>query len=85
MSKIRCPGCGDHLHRSHARGLDEKLVRLITPYRTYRCHTCGWRGWVSSSRPLFRLALGHSFFRTLVGFILALALTLAFIYLAKVT
>ena len=42
-----CPKCGDpSLHRSHARGLKEKLRKMFTNQRPYRCHKCAWRGWV---------------------------------------
>lgn len=42
-----CPRCGKmNLHRSHSRTFGEKLRKLTTLRRPYRCHSCGWRGWV---------------------------------------
>lgn len=42
-----CPRCGKmNLHRSHSRDLGEKLRKFTTLRRPYRCHSCGWRGWV---------------------------------------
>lgn len=42
-----CPRCGVmNLHRSHSRNLGEKLRKFTTLRRPYRCHSCGWRGWV---------------------------------------
>lgn len=41
-----CPQCGEHTHRSHTRGFGEKLVKTLTSHKTYRCHDCGWRGWL---------------------------------------
>ena len=46
MSNKLCPACGESIHRSHTRGLKERLVKSLSSYRTYRCHDCGWRGWL---------------------------------------
>lgn len=43
-----CPKCGEHaLYRSHSRGVSETLRKKMTNRRPYRCHRCGWRGWLS--------------------------------------
>ena len=42
-----CPSCHGHdVHRSNARNLSEKFRRAQTPKRLFRCHGCGWRGWL---------------------------------------
>ena len=43
-----CPKCGEHaLYRSRSRGVSETLRKKMTNRRPYRCHRCGWRGWLS--------------------------------------
>jgi hypothetical protein len=49
-----CPQCGALTHRSHTRGFGEKLVKALTSHKTYRCHECGWRGWLRASDPAKR-------------------------------
>jgi hypothetical protein len=39
-----CPNCGEVAHRSHSRHFGESFVKSVTPYNTYRCRECGWRG-----------------------------------------
>lgn len=42
-----CPSCASRtLHRSKTRGLYERLRKVHTHRRTFRCHSCGWRGWL---------------------------------------
>lgn len=43
-----CPNCGkaEKVHRSHSRGLFEKVFKTVTLYKVYRCHDCNWRGWL---------------------------------------
>jgi predicted RNA-binding Zn-ribbon protein involved in translation (DUF1610 family) len=42
-----CPTCNEYnLFRSRSRDLAEFLRKKFTNKRPYRCHTCGWRGWV---------------------------------------
>jgi hypothetical protein len=43
-----CPNCGkpEKVHRSHTRGLMEKIFKTATPYKVFRCHGCNWRGWL---------------------------------------
>lgn len=43
-----CPKCSDpSLYRSRSRGAAEFLRKKFTNRRPYRCHRCGWRGWLS--------------------------------------
>src|SRR4030095_9840668 len=43
----RCPSCNCvHIHRSKARNVFERVKKLRTDKRLYRCEECGWRGWV---------------------------------------
>ena len=48
---FECPRCGEAVHRSHSHGFGEKLVKAATRYRLYRCHECGWRGWLAKETP----------------------------------
>jgi uncharacterized protein with PIN domain len=44
----RCPGCGEaSLFRSRSRGFNESVKKRFTNKRLYRCHRCGWRGWLN--------------------------------------
>ena len=48
MSKI-CPKCGaDKVHRSRSQGLAEPFRKSLTAKRLFRCHKCGWRGWLET-------------------------------------
>jgi FlaA1/EpsC-like NDP-sugar epimerase len=49
-----CPSCHDgRLCRSRARTLRERLWKVSTTERLFRCNDCGWRGWLEP------LQLGH--------------------------
>lgn len=50
MSKHFCPNCGNHLHRSHSRGLSAKLIKGFLRLKLYRCHECNWRGWLAAEK-----------------------------------
>jgi UDP-GlcNAc:undecaprenyl-phosphate GlcNAc-1-phosphate transferase len=42
-----CGRCGGRsVHRSKARSAYERLRKLHTPRRLFRCNDCGWRGWL---------------------------------------
>lgn len=42
----RCPACQkSSAHRSKARWFGERLKKMFTSRRIYRCDSCGWRGW----------------------------------------
>jgi len=42
-----CPRCGQpKLHHSRARGAFERFRRHFTERVPFRCHGCGWRGWL---------------------------------------
>jgi FlaA1/EpsC-like NDP-sugar epimerase/predicted RNA-binding Zn-ribbon protein involved in translation (DUF1610 family) len=44
----KCPRCESvEIHRSHPRFWFYRLWRELTPRRPYRCHNCGWRGWLA--------------------------------------
>jgi len=52
MKRKSCPECGSaKLYRSHTKTLSEKARKEMTPKRPFRCHECGWRGWIETSRP----------------------------------
>lgn len=71
MSPMLCPQCGGHTHRSHTRGVNEKLVKALTSYKTYRCRECGWRGWLRTGDPSKRR---HAL-RTIISVLLTLLIT----------
>jgi hypothetical protein len=83
MSKPFCPECGCLLHRSHSRTSFEKLFKSVSSQRLYRCHECGWRGWLNSKvkpqpAPLKKRLL--PFFLTLLS---ALLISLLALYYAS--
>lgn len=45
-SLASCPSCNRSftLRRSRSRSMRETVIRTITPFKTYRCRECGWRG-----------------------------------------
>jgi predicted RNA-binding Zn-ribbon protein involved in translation (DUF1610 family) len=46
-TSLACPGCGEtSLHRSRVQSIKEAFRRRFTKKRPYRCHKCGWRGWL---------------------------------------
>lgn len=45
-----CPKCEDFaLRKSKSRSFKDKFIKRLTPYSVYRCHDCGWRGWISKN------------------------------------
>ena len=45
-----CPRCGQpKLHHSRARTAFERFRRRFTDRVPFRCHGCGWRGWLHDS------------------------------------
>lgn len=43
-----CPTCAsDTVYRSHIRSGLEQIRRKVSSTRPYRCHACGWRGWLT--------------------------------------
>lgn len=50
MSQQFCPKCGNSLHRSRSRSFLEKLLKGFSNLKPYRCHECGWRGWLATTR-----------------------------------
>lgn len=66
-----CPQCGGHTHRSHTRGFGEKLVKALTSHKTYRCHECGWRGWLRTGDSTKRR---HTL-RTIISVLVTLLIT----------
>ncbi len=53
---IPCPKCGGEAHRSHTRGVLERLTKAVTTYRAHRCLDCGWRGLLGAEKPIGRNA-----------------------------
>jgi len=74
LSSKLCPECGASTHRSHTRGLKEKLIRAFSSYKTYRCHECGWRGWFGKSNTN-TTARKHRL-RTIISLLITLLITL---------
>jgi predicted RNA-binding Zn-ribbon protein involved in translation (DUF1610 family) len=43
-----CPKCSEFaLYRSRARTIGEIFRKQLSRKRPYRCHRCGWRGWLT--------------------------------------
>ena len=82
-----CPKCGGPVHRSRTRGLTEKLVKLLTANRTYRCFECGWRGWLQATDiPQLREARRRRLVRTIISVLVTiLVTTLLALYLVRNT
>jgi hypothetical protein len=50
---MTCPQCrADGLHHSRPRSWIERLRRRVTDRVPFRCHSCGWRGWLADVVPL---------------------------------
>ncbi len=41
-----CPSCKTigKLHKSHSRGIIERIINHTYIWGLFRCHNCGWRG-----------------------------------------
>ncbi len=75
-STIPCPKCNEYaFHKSHTRNLYERLRKRLLRQQTYRCHSCGYRGWIRirvlKPRPTFRQLLIY-----LLVFMLAILVSL---------
>jgi hypothetical protein len=45
-----CPEChSDRIHRSRARNTWEAWRKRLTRSVPFRCHLCGWRGWMDAA------------------------------------
>lgn len=84
MVNVACPDCGGRIHRSHTRGLNEKLVKTFTPYRTFRCHECGWRGWLTKSDTLLKPETRRAIIQSVISLLATVILTFLVLYLANV-
>ena len=76
MASAPCPQCGHHIHRSRTRGFVEKLIRVATGYRVYRCHQCGWRGWILRKR----IRDARRLLQTSIALLLVLAIVILLAY-----
>jgi uncharacterized protein with PIN domain len=77
-----CPQCGLHVHRSRAKNIREKLIRLLTRYKAYRCHECGWRGWIADDASR-RFVDRKKQLRVIVGVLTTVMLALLVIYVIR--
>lgn len=49
-SPFGCPQCHSYaIYRSRLHGF-ERIKKYFTIERPYRCHDCGWRGWLENIR-----------------------------------
>ena len=49
---LTCPQCsGETLHHSRTRSWVERIRRRMTERVPFRCHGCGWRGWLTELTP----------------------------------
>lgn len=82
-----CPKCGGPVHRSRTRGLTEKLVKVLTANRTYRCFDCEWRGWLEATDiSQLREAKRRRLVRTIISILVTILVTaLIAVYLVRNT
>jgi predicted RNA-binding Zn-ribbon protein involved in translation (DUF1610 family) len=73
VSAMLCPHCGGTTHRSHTRGIKEKLFKSLTSHKTYRCRECGWRGWLRSADD--RSFARRNKIRTVISVLITLVVT----------
>jgi predicted RNA-binding Zn-ribbon protein involved in translation (DUF1610 family) len=78
-----CPDCGGRIHRSHTRGFNEKLIKTFTPYRAYRCHECGWRGWLTKNDTILRPETRRALIQGVISLLATIIITFLLLYLAK--
>lgn len=78
-----CPQCGLNLHRSRAKNFREKLIRLFTPYKAYRCHECRWRGWIADEVASRRFVDRRKQLRVIVSVLTTAILALLVIYVIR--
>lgn len=82
-----CPKCGGPVHRSRTRGFSEKLVKMLTANRTYRCFDCGWRGWLETTdTSQLSEARRRRLVRTIISVLVTILVTALFaLYLVRKT
>ena len=82
-----CPKCGGPVHRSRTRGLGEKLVKMLTVNRAYRCFECGWRGWLQATDiSRLRESRRRRLVRTIISVLVTILVTALFaLYLVRKT
>jgi len=65
-----CPKCGVYsFHKSHTKNYYEKSRKRLLRQQPYRCHDCGYRGWISNKALHPRLTAKKIIFYTIVFFI----------------
>lgn len=47
VAEQTCPGCGATVRRVHRRGLLARVRRSLSGKRSFQCHSCAWRGWLT--------------------------------------
>ena len=80
-----CPKCGGPVHRSRTRGFGEKLAKMLTANRTYRCFECGWRGWLRATNiSQLRDSTRRRLVRTIISVLVTILVTaLIALYLVR--
>ncbi len=77
---MRCPSCGntEKVHRSHSIYLWERIFKLVSNYKLYRCHNCGWRGWLhyKTGNKLRIIPIKYFFIVFILGFLFGVIVTL---------
>jgi uncharacterized protein with PIN domain len=85
VNSALCDKCGGVLYRSRSRSFVEKLIKLTTRYRTYRCHECNWRGWIVSKPAPMTQTRRRAIARAVFGFALAVAATISVLLIARIS
>jgi hypothetical protein len=69
-----CPDCYAHVRPASRLSVREKLIGYLTPYRTYRCDECRWRGVLTNFGSSTRQHFKQSTLGWLIGIVLALGI-----------
>ena len=71
-----CPDCYAHVRLATRLSAGEKLVNTLTPYKTFRCDECHWRG----SLTTLGASIRHHFKQSALGWVLGVVLALGIAY-----
>jgi hypothetical protein len=78
-----CPLCGAEARRSHSRGFSEKIFKLTSGFRPFRCKECSWRGWMSRGKKVDSRRTMRTYFYFVI--ILILTTIIALYYANRVS
>ncbi|HEX5732563.1 MAG TPA: hypothetical protein VF131_06985 [Blastocatellia bacterium] len=59
-------------------------MRTFTPYKAYRCHECGWRGWFTKGNTILKPETRRTIIQTTISLLVTIILTFLLLYLSNV-